>query len=161
MKYYSTYKSILGELIIVVEESKLIGLYIENGKHNIDTNNLIKNDNDKIITKTKTWLDKYFKGLNPDIEEIDIKFIGTDFRIKVWNLLKAIPYGQTMTYGEIAKKINCKSSEAVGGAISHNPISIIVPCHRVLGKNKTLTGFASGINNKKKLLDLENIEYME
>lgn len=161
MKYYSLYKSILGDIIIVVEDNKLIGLYIENGKHNINIKNLIEKNDDKVIIKTKQWLDDYFKGLNPSIDEIEIKFTDSEFRLKVWNILKEIPYGQTITYGEIAKKINCKSSQAVGGAVGYNPISIFVPCHRVLGRNKKLTGFDSGIDKKKILLDLENIEYTE
>jgi len=159
--YTSFYKSQIGNIQIIIENNYLIGLYIENQKYYIKSQNLKINDNNKTILKTKQWLDKYFNGEKPDIKELNVKLNGTDFRKKVWKILAKIPYGKTITYSEIAKQLNTKSAQAVGGAVGHNPISIIVPCHRVLGKNKELTGYAGGIDIKKKLLDIENIEYKE
>ena len=90
---------------------------------------------------------------------MDLNLQGTEFRLKVWNLLKEIPYGEVVSYGDIAKKISYDmSSQAVGGAVSHNPISIIVPCHRVVGFDGKLTGYAGGLENKIKLLELEGVK---
>ena len=112
-----------------------------------------------IFFKTKKWLEEYFAGKNPKIN-LKIKLIGSDFRIKIWNILREIPYGKVITYGEIVKKYEKQygdktSARAVGSAIGHNPISIIIPCHRVIGKHNKLTGYAGGIDKKIKLLELE------
>ena len=165
--YYKTnYKSPLGKIIICCDEQeKIVGLWFVGQKYfadNID-GNIIENDNLKIFIKAKDWLNRYFAGKKPDINEIPVKFIGNEFRKSVWKILCKIPYGKVVTYGDIAKQIaNQKgitkmSAQAVGGAIGHNPISIIVPCHRVVGKTGKLTGYAAGINKKKKLLHLEQI----
>ena len=108
----------------------------------------------------KQWLDVYFSGREPDFK-VPLHFIGTDFQKEVWEILYSIPYGQTTTYGEIAKQLAAKrglehmSAQAVGGAVSHNEISILVPCHRVVGTNGSLTGYAGGIDKKIALLKLE------
>ena len=116
------------------------------------------NDNLEIFKQTKTWLDKYFNKEKPNIDDLKLKLEGTPFQIKVWNVLKKVHYGQTVTYGFVAQKINSKTSaRAVGGAIGHNPIPIIIPCHRVVGTNNNLTGFTGGIDVKIKLLKLEGI----
>ena len=162
--YKTNYKSPLGFITICCDENEnIVGLWFEGQKHfadNID-GNIVENNNLKIFYTTKQWLDKYFKGKHPDIKEIPIKFIGNEFKKSVWKILCKIPYGKTITYGDIAKQmanqkgITKMSAQAVGGAVGHNPISIIVPCHRVVGKNGQLTGYAAGINKKKKLLNLE------
>ena len=163
--YYKTkYKSPIGNIIICCDEKeKIVGLWFENQKYfadNIDGKNT-ENNNLKIFIKVKDWLDRYFAGQHPNIKEVPIKLIGNDFRKSVWKILCNIPYGKTITYGDIAKQIAKQqgttkmSAQAVGGAVGHNPISIIVPCHRVIGKNGKLTGYAAGLGKKKKLLELE------
>lgn len=108
-------------------------------------------------------MDKYFEGLNPNINELDINLIGSEFRKSVWEIIKNIPYGSVITYKDIAKELSNKMGikkmafQAVGSAVGHNPISIIVPCHRVIGSNGSLTGYASGIKNKVYLLQHEKV----
>ena len=122
---------------------------------------LTSKDNLQVFENTKKWLDRYFEKEKPSIKEIPIAPKGGEFRQKVWKILCEIPYGQTITYGEIAKRIAKQmnkekmSAQAVGNAVGHNPISIIIPCHRVIGKNGSLTGYAGGIERKKMLLELE------
>ena len=116
-----------------------------------------------LFEKVKQWLDIYFSGKEPNFT-VPLHFIGTDFQNEIWETLCTIPYGQTMTYGEIAKQIATKkglprmSAQAVGGAVGHNEISIIVPYHRVVGANGNVTGYAGGIEKKVKLLKLENVD---
>ena len=110
---------------------------------------------------TIMWLNQYFNGKKPFITP-PIQLEGTEFRKSVWSILQTIPYGETTTYGDIGKQIAQEqgkekfSAQAVGGAVGHNPISIIVPCHRVIGSNGQLTGYAGGIERKKYMLDLES-----
>lgn len=116
-----------------------------------------------MFAEAKRWLDIYFSGKEPDFS-VPLHFTGTEFQNEVWELLLAIPYGQTTTYGELARRIAGKrgvkhmSAQAVGGAIGHNNISVIVPCHRVVGTNGSLTGYAGGIDKKVKLLELEKAD---
>lgn len=164
MTYISKYNSIIGELTLVSDGENLTGLFIENQKYfPVDLKEYkIKNDLD-IFKKVKEWLDYYFSGKDPKIK-ISLKFNGTDFRKAIWNLLLDIPYGKVVTYKYISDKYcnkfgkNTISYRAVGSAIGHNPISIIIPCHRVIGSNGKLTGYAGGLDKKKILLKLENIE---
>ncbi len=139
----------------------LTGLWFDGQKHFAES--LDKNHKEKalpIFKETSKWLDIYFKGKKPAFTPM-ISTKATEFRERVWEILKKIPYGQTITYGEIAKiiakqkEINRMSAQAVGNAVGHNPISIIIPCHRVVGVNGSLTGYAAGIDIKKKLLELE------
>lgn len=115
-----------------------------------------------IFKSVETWLDCYFEGKCPDFTP-DLILDGTPFQLEVWNLLKTIPYGETVCYKDIAReiaqirKIKCMSAQAVGRAIGQNPISLIIPCHRVIGSNGSLTGYAGGIYNKLRLLALEGI----
>ena len=140
MIYTSTYFSPLGTLLLAADSAGLTGLWLENGKYFADT---LENKEYKKIEKTLT---------------------GSDFRMEVWKLLLEIPYGQTVTYGALARKLADRhglakmSAQAVGGAVGHNPVSIIVPCHRVVGTNGSLTGYAGGIGNKVKLLELEHTD---
>lgn len=166
MIIFSHYSSFLGDLLLAVKEDKLIGLWIEGQKYYLaNFQEEMKEDNqNEMIVKTKKWLDKYFKGEKPSIKDLDYYFIGTDFQKQVWKILQTIPYGTVVTYKDIAlelakqKGIKSMSSQAVGGAVGHNPISIIIPCHRVIGSNKSLTGYAGGIDKKLKLLELEKVD---
>ena len=162
MLYKSYYKSPLGILTLISDKDTLNYILFENDRfyENLKAKAIEKDL--KIFTQTKLWLDKYFKGQNPNINELNINPKGTIFQIKVWNILKTIPYGKTITYKEIAKKLNKpKSYRAVGHAVGHNPIPIIIPCHRVIGANNKLTGYSGGIENKIKLLKLEGVLWID
>ncbi|HIT70592.1 MAG TPA: methylated-DNA--[protein]-cysteine S-methyltransferase [Candidatus Scatovivens faecipullorum] len=165
MIYTSNYKSPIGNLLIASKENKLVGLWIENQKYYLSNfkDKIIETENLEILVKTKKWLDRYFKGEKPDISELEINLIGSEFRKSVWEILKNIPYGEVITYNDIAKElakqkgIKKMSAQAVGGAVGHNPISIIIPCHRVVGSNGSLTGYAGGIKKKIYLLEHEKV----
>ena len=107
-----------------------------------------------VLEQTKNWLSQYFSGNLPDFLP-PMMPNGTPFQRKVWEALLNIPYGQTVTYGELAKRLGCKSAQAVGGAVGRNPISILIPCHRVIGAGGSLTGYAGGVDKKEALLNLE------
>ena len=160
--YKSEYDSkLVGKLILVSDGVNLIGVFYENQKPLVDNKecNLIDKDL-PVFDLTKKWLDRYFNGEKPSISEIPYKLIGTEFRKRVWNLLTQIPYGQTMTYGELSKIVYGKSqnnSKIIGGTVSNNPISIIIPCHRVNGTKDKLTGYGGGLINKIRLLKLEKV----
>lgn len=163
MIYISNYKSPLGKITIACCDDKLIGLWIEGQKYFLSKykNDIVENNDIEILIKTKKWLDKYFKGLNPNPKDLEINPKGSEFQIQVWNILSKIPYGKTITYNDIAKEIaNSKgiekmSAQAVGGAVGHNPLTIIIPCHRVVGSKGNLTGYAGGLDKKIYLLELE------
>ncbi|MBP5545888.1 MAG: methylated-DNA--[protein]-cysteine S-methyltransferase [Bacteroidales bacterium] len=117
-----------------------------------------KTDDDSVNpppTKVHRWLDLYFSGRQPDFLP-PIKLFGTDFQRRVWQALLEIPYGQTIAYGDLARRTGCRSAQAVGQAVGKNPIAIIVPCHRVIGSDASLTGYAYGIEKKRYLLQLES-----
>ena len=149
--------------MIIGNSQNICGVYFEGQKYFLYKirEDLIENNDLEIFKLTKHWLDRYFKKENPKISEIPIAPIGTNFQKLIWEILCKIPYGETSSYGEIAKKAakilnkDRISAQAVGGAIGHNPISIIIPCHRVIGANGNLTGYAGGIDRKIKLLELE------
>ena len=156
MNYYTNYNSILGRLTILSDGENLTGLYFEG---QFDIKDCVKNNELKIFETVRHWLDAYFKGERVTADLIPIKLYGTDFRLIVWKELLKIPYGEVTTYGTIAKRIDKKmSSRAVGDAVGHNPISIIVPCHRVIGVGGKLTGYSGGIDKKIKLLQIEGID---
>lgn len=166
MIYTTYYNSPIGKILLASKNKKLVGLWIEGQKHYLGNikEELVPKDNEEIFVKTKKWLDEYFKGNKPEISELEFELIGTNFRKSVWKLLCKIQYGEVITYGMLAKELmkimnkEKMSARAVGSAVAHNPISIIIPCHRVIGKNGNLTGYASGINNKIKLLKHENVD---
>ncbi len=166
MIYTSHYLSPLGDILLASKNNELIGLWFEGQKYYLASiNGEIQEKNDEeILIKTKNWLDRYFQGEKPDVKELTLNPIGTDFRKDVWNILCEIPYGQTITYKEIAEKLAKErglksiSAQAVGGAVGHNPISIIIPCHRVIGTSGNLTGYAGGLAKKEYLLKLEKVE---
>ena len=164
MIYTCRYSSPLGEIMLAGHEKALTGLWLEGQKYYAGTlPKSSKEGNTPVFDIAKKWLDIYFSGREPDFD-LPLDLEGSDFRKGVWNILLSIPYGKTMTYKEIAdemaKKMGLKtmSAQAVGGAVAHNPVSVIVPCHRVVGSDGSLTGYAGGIEKKIRLLELEKAD---
>ena len=169
MEYKSLYESPVGTIILTSDGEELTGLWFTTSRF-IALREIKKEqlkDEFEIFKITKDWLNRYFRKEHPDPNDIPIKLEGTTFSKKVWEILKTIPYGKTVTYGEIARKIalenNLKkmSSQAVGHAIGYNPISIIIPCHRVIGANGNLTGYGGGLDVKIGLLKHEEVNTNE
>lgn len=164
--YSTTYLSPIGVITLACDDDNLIGLWIEGQKYhsNTITEAIYEKDDMPVFNAVKNWLDKYFAGEKPAISNLRLAPIGGEFRQNVWSILCEIPYGEVITYGDIAKKMAVKmgkermSGQAVGGAVGHNPISIIIPCHRVVGSNGSLTGYSAGVNKKIKLLELEGAD---
>lgn len=165
MYYCSGYNSPVGKLTIASNEDSIVGLWLDKQRFFMDalSGQEYKEQETQAIYLAKNWLDKYFNKKRPEISELPIEFIGSDFRKQVWKILTEIPYGNVITYGDIAKQLAAKkgiktmSAQAVGGAVGRNPISVIVPCHRVIGSNGSLTGYSGGLEIKKKLLDHEGV----
>lgn len=164
--YYSTnYKSPMGDILIASNEDSIIGLWIDEQKYidNTMPKDLVEAGDIPILQEAIAWLDDYFAGKKPELSKLSLAPVGGEFRQQVWQLLLEIPYGELTTYGRIAKEVARRmgkdrmSAQAVGGAVGHNPISIIIPCHRVIGSNGSLTGYAGGLDMKIKLLDLEGV----
>ena len=149
--FFTTYPSPLGTLSLASDGKSLTGLWM-------DTQNLPKaeycaRDDLSVFHQTKNWLDSYFLGNAPAPDKLPLSPAGTAFQQRVWQILQTIPYGETTTYGAIAKAISpTMSAQAAGGAVGRNPISIIIPCHRVVGRNGQLAGYAGGLENKAWLL---------
>lgn len=166
MTYYSMeYNSLVGKITLVCDDANLVGLWLEGHKYSDDTLcKLIESPSHDILIMGKDWLDDYFAGKKPEISDLPLAPIGSKFRQEVWKTLMEIPYGEVITYGRIAKEliertgVKNMSSQAVGGAVGHNPISIIIPCHRVVGSNGSLTGYSGGLEKKIKLLQHEGID---
>ena len=166
MYYSTTYQSPLGILTLACKEDSLAGLWLEGQKYYgaAISEKMIPRSDLRVFAAAKKWLDRYFGGKRPAISELRLAPEGSGFRMSVWSILCEIPLGEIITYGDIAKKIALKtrksnmSAQAVGGAVGHNPISIIIPCHRVVGSNGSLTGYAGGIDKKIKLLELEGVD---
>ena len=164
MIYASRYKSPIGNILLASDEEGLTGLWFEGQKYFANTlpDERILQETE-ILREAKKWLDLYFTGEEPPFTP-PLHPAGSTFRQAVWQLLLQIPYGQTITYGEIArrmaevKKVPRMSAQAVGGAVGHNEISIIIPCHRVVGTNGSLTGYGGGIDKKISLLNLEHAD---
>ena len=161
MQYVWKYNSPIGEILMSADRERLTGLWFKEQKYFASKlKGEYSEKNLKIFEKTAEWLDLYFNGENPKVT-IHLHLDGTPFQREVWEILRKIPYGHTVTYKEIAcriaqqRGIEQMSAQAVGGAVSRNPISIIVPCHRVVGSNGNLTGYAGGIDKKSYLLSLE------
>lgn len=152
--------------MVASDGENIVGLWMEGQKYFANTikNEVIIEEDLPVFKKTKEWLDRYFEGKKPSIDELPLTPIGSPFRQKIWNMLCEIPYGKVITYGDIAKRIakleniESMSSQAVGGAVGHNPISIIIPCHRVVGSGGSLTGYAGGIDKKVRLLEHEGCD---
>jgi len=166
MIYNTYYESPIGNLMLASRGETLIGLWMRDQKYFAATVNeeIVENNDLPIFIETKKWLDRYFAGQKPKLTELALEPEGTDFRKEVWDILCEIEYGELLSYGDIAKRIAQKrgkktmSAQAVGGAVGHNPISVIIPCHRVVGSDGSLTGFSGGLEKKIKLLELENID---
>jgi len=165
MYYSTTYLSPMGKMTLACDGANLAGLWFIGQKYYGGSipEKMTENNDIPVFTVAKNWLDRYFAGEKPAISELPLAPAGSEFRQNAWNILSEIPYGEVTTYGAIAKKMaakmgkNSMSGQAVGGAVGHNPISIIIPCHRVVGSNGSLTGYAGGIDIKKKLLELEGV----
>ena len=164
MAYVQHYDSSLGGILLAADESGITGLWFDGQKYFArDLPAERVEQNTPALAEAKRWLDIYFTGREPDFTP-PLHPIGSGFRQAVWNILLQIPYGQTTTYGEIARQLAAKqglarmSAQAIGGAVGHNEISIIIPCHRVVGTNGSLTGYAGGIDRKVKLLELEHTD---
>ena len=166
MHYTTHYASALGSITLAGDDKNLVGLWMAGQKYFAETvKNPVEEKSDlPVFITIKKWLDEYFAGKKPSIAELPLAPSGSEFRKAVWDILCEIPYGQCTTYGEIAKKMAARmdkksmSSQAIGGAVGHNPISIIIPCHRVVGSNGSLTGYAGGIEKKIKLLEHEGAD---
>ena len=164
MNYAMThYDSPVGKITLGANNKGLVGLWIAGQKYfggSVD-GNVVETPDLPLFAAARAWLDAYFAGKAPSIADLPLAPVGGAFRQGVWRILCEIPYGQVMTYGQIAQQMATRmnrktmSSQAVGGAVGHNPLSIIIPCHRVVGSGGNLTGYAGGIHIKIKLLELE------
>jgi len=157
--YTCIIKTPLGEIRAAARDKTLIGLWFLNQKYfPSGAGEWIAQPDYPVFTSLDAWLEDYFSGGNPEMN-IPLSPAGTGFQEAVWKLLREIPYGKTTTYGALAKQLAAggrkASAQAVGGAVGHNPISILIPCHRVLGADGSLTGYAGGLEKKQRLLELE------
>lgn len=179
MIYTTLYQSLLGKIRLASKDHKLIGLWflgqtIHLPKLHTESANTksitqyiqVKHD-DVVLLHAKQWLQQYFAKKNPNINELPLNPHGSAFGKLVWNLITQIPYGEVCSYGELAKEVakqthkNVMSAQAIGGALKRNPIAIIIPCHRVIGTNKKLTGYAGGIDKKMMLLEHEQSDLQQ
>lgn len=158
------YMSPLGGILLAADEEGLVGLWFEGQKYFAAHMDAQTDETcTPIIRKAVLWLDAYFEGKTPDFTP-PLHPSGTQFQLAVWKLLLSIPYGETTTYGALAARLAAQmgresmSAQAVGGAVGHNPVSIIIPCHRVVGTGGSLTGYAGGVERKRRLLELERAD---
>lgn len=155
-----TMESPLGELTLAEENGAIIGLWMQGQKYFPQLSESLK-EQSPVLTQAERWLKRYFDGQRPPIQELPLNPKGSPFRREVWALLCRIPYGQTTSYAALAAQIarsrgiSHMSAQAVGNAVGHNPISILIPCHRVVGSSGQLTGYAGGLERKKWLLNWE------
>ena len=160
------YDSPVGRLTLASDGLNLAGLWMEGQKYFGGTvpGELRPNEELEVFSRAKDWLDRYFNGKKPEPSELPLAPVGGEFRQTVWELLCEIPYGELTTYGQIAREAakrlqrESMSAQAVGGAVGHNPISIIIPCHRVVGTGGSLTGYAGGLDKKIWLLKHEGVK---
>ncbi len=162
--YTCRYDSPLGAVLLAADGSGLTGLWFDGQKyfaHSLPGEHIAQET--PVLAEARRWLDIYFAGREPDFMP-PLHPVGSAFRRSVWEMLLRIPYGQTVTYGELARRLAEKhglpriSAQAVGGAVGHNEISVIIPCHRVVGASGSLTGYAGGLDRKIKLLELEHAD---
>ena len=168
MYYQTTYDSPFGKMTIACdgEEKHIVGLWFAGQKYFLGTlsETPALKEGVPVLERAKDWLDAYFAGKKPVIAGLPLAPAGSIFRQEVWKMLCEIPCGSVTTYGELARKMAQKtgrasmSAQAVGGAVAHNPISVIIPCHRVVGTGGSLTGYAGGIEKKIKLLAHEGVD---
>lgn len=164
MIYSTKYETPIGNITIVSNRIEISGIYFDDQKNvSCYINESISNDDLPMFCETKKWLDIYFSGECPNFTPpLNLDNL-SEFRKRVCEIMLNIPFGKTTTYGSIAKQIEKEtkkrvSAQAVGGAVGHNPISIIIPCHRVIGTNGNLTGYAGGLDKKIELLKIEGID---
>ncbi|MCR4620864.1 MAG: methylated-DNA--[protein]-cysteine S-methyltransferase [Clostridiales bacterium] len=156
------YSSPLGDILLACDGAAVTGLWFKGQKNSpISSHTVPMAAAPAHLKLTGEWLDIYFSGKAPDFTP-PISLSGTAFQLAVWELLKQIPYGRAVTYGELARELSLLSGKtvsarAVGGAVGRNPVSLIVPCHRVIGAKGKLTGYAGGLERKRRLLELEGI----
>lgn len=166
MLYKAIYISPLGPLTLASDGDALIGLWIEGQKRFVGAaaERWVERPDMPLFAAAKDWLDRYFAGENPTASGLPMAPVGGDFRQTIWTILTEIPYGEVVSYGAIAKKAAQRlgksrmSAQAVGGAVGHNPISILIPCHRVVGSSGSLTGYAGGMEKKIWLLSHEGVD---
>ena len=166
MYYKVDCESPIGKITMASDGESLTGLWLEGQKYFGRTagNELCRRDDLPVFAAAKSWLEHYFSGRQPTISELPLAPFGSEFQKGVWALLCQIPYGEVTTYGAIGKQIakrDClpaMSARAVSQAVAHNPISIIIPCHRVVGADGRLTGYAGGVDRKRWLLELEGVD---
>ena len=157
----AVYESPLGTYVMGEENGALVGLWLMGQKYFPKELTPVGSGEGNLFARTRRWLDAYFAGERPEPRELRLAPKGSAFARQVWELLLEIPYGETVTYGQLARELAKRrglermSAQAVGGAVGHNPISIIIPCHRVLGAKGQLTGYAGGLDVKRRLLELE------
>jgi methylated-DNA-[protein]-cysteine S-methyltransferase len=166
MIYTCQYQASMGVITASAEDAAITGLWFDEQKYFPHGTKAWESAPDyPVLVQLRAWLDAYFGGEKDPPIDFALAPAGSEFRQKVWRILREIPYGQTTTYGTIAKQIAAKegrrklSAQAVGGAVGHNPISIVIPCHRVIGADGSLTGYAGGLDRKITLLQLEGIPY--
>ena len=164
MIYTQHYESPLGGILLAADDIGLTGLWFEGQKYFARTLDAVHREQETaVLSEARRWLDVYFGGQEPDFTP-PLHPAGSAFQQEVWALLRQIPYGETTTYRALAEAVARKrglrqmSAQAVGGAVGHNPISIIVPCHRVVGSDGSLTGYAGGLERKVQLLRLEGVD---
>lgn len=162
---YTTYESPLGTLTLYATASALVGLtFPTQSVHFQEPVVLDESPSSRILQQTIQWLDQYFGGQVPTIS-IPLAPQGTTFQQKVWSQLQHIPYGTSLTYGELSQHVfnspTPKGAQAIGSAVGANPISLIIPCHRVLGKGNALTGYTGGLSIKRALLSIESIDFVD
>ena len=162
MLYTDSFASPLGEILLVSDGEALCGLWFEGQRHFPASLEAEERPELAVFEKTRVWLERYFAGKAPELD-VPLRPDGTAFQRAVWELLREIPYGETVSYGELAAALAERSgrpcpARAVGGAVGRNPVSILVPCHRVVGADGSLTGYAGGLGRKKKLLEIERGE---
>ena len=164
-KYFKMlYLSPIGTLSLVADEQYLYGIWVQDQSHferGIDMDGIEIVKEHPVLDKVISYLDAYFDGRVQDLPLLPLAPIGTDFEKRVWTYLQSIPYGKTVTYGQIAQDLRIASAQAIGGAVGRNPWSILVPCHRVLGAGNRLTGYASGVEKKAWLLKHEGATFQE
>lgn len=151
------YASPIGNLSLVADDQGLIGVWFLGQEHferGLDTT--VRIGTSPCLERTVDWLERYFAGDQPRVNELSLTPRGTVFQQRVWTELLHIPYGQTTTYKRLAQQLGCASAQAIGGAVGKNPIAVIIPCHRVLGSDGRLTGYAGGLERKHWLLSHES-----
>lgn len=160
-RYEGHYRSPLGPITLASDGTALTGLWFEGQKYYGGEETAHREEALPVFLETRRWLDLYFEGREPDFLP-PVSLSGSPFQQAVWAILKEIPYGKTVTYGDIALRLRSAgrkaSAQAVGGAVGRNPVSVIVPCHRVLGQGGNLTGYAGGVAKKIALLRLEGTD---